>query len=264
MTEAEAPLLAALEELLELAGTHQHSVTTDGVLAVSQAWLTRACDNVRGALMMHRERLDEGAAPLVRSAIEHAIGIVWLERTGIDGLASLAKGRQKWLDDVLAARALADEREKRPGRTDWPADMTAALTRLRGEDVPPNPTNRDLNHFPRFETAAAFDLYVAWLSETAASHATAVSARAYQTYTVDDGRFVLHPIALPQAGYSLLVRCTNALVVGSRAMALLLESPTWAAAIDRQDLEAGAAHRAAESARLDAAMSASWTARFDV
>src|SRR4051812_32120360 len=168
VTESEVSMRAALEELLKLAVAHQHSVTTDGVLVVSQAWLTRACDNVRGALLMHGEGLDEGAAPLVRSAIEHAVGIVWLERVRLDGLISLAKGRQKWLDDVLAARALADEREKGPGRTDWPPEMTTALERLRGDDVPSNPTNRDLNQFPRFETVGAFDLYVAWLSETAA------------------------------------------------------------------------------------------------
>ena len=169
--DADVQLRASLDELLVVAAGAQRTATADPVFAYEHAWFARTIDTIRAALVLHDNGFGEVAAPLIRTGLEHAVGLRWLLTVGEDGIETLAKAHQKWAQDVLKSKSAADQNESAHGRKDWSPEMTRALEEVIARAVPSNPTNRDANHLQRFETAGAFDLYVAWLSETGYSHA---------------------------------------------------------------------------------------------
>src|SRR4051812_33608040 len=100
-----------LDELLTTAESDLRTVTTDPVVAITQAWFVRVIDTVRAGLLVEERDLDEVAAPLVRAAIEHAIAIAWLHKVDSAGARSLARERQVWAQKVRLAIEAADKNE---------------------------------------------------------------------------------------------------------------------------------------------------------
>ena len=260
--DADVQLRASLDELLVVAAGAQRTATVDPVFAYEHAWFARTIDTIRAALVLHDNGFGEVAAPLIRTGLEHAVGLRWLLTVGEDGIETLAKAHQKWAQDVLKSKSAADQNESAHGRKDWSPEMTRALEEVIARAVPSNPTNRDANHLQRFETAGAFDLYVAWLSETGYSHATQASAR---PYVVDgDRRYLL--LAQPQrAPDSVVIRASVVAVVAVTSMAEALGSDLWSAKISQlSGALVDAMVQAEEAGSFAAPSTEDWSRRFDL
>ena len=252
-----------LDEYLASVEDDLLTATSDDVVAVSQAWFRRTVDSVRAALVLHDQDLGAVAAPLLRCAMEHAVGIAWLSMVGPQGVRTLSRARQKWASDVKKARAAANDKgeEREPGREGWPRELEEVIDRLLEIEVPPSPTDKDAHVLHRFATAGAEDLFVAWLNETGYSHASEASALAY--VAVRDDRYLLLPRPRRQAD-TLEMRCALVVVNAARAMGKILAAPVWDANVSRLDDDLVAAYEAAKVAgTLDPRTEDHWLHRFD-
>lgn len=245
LTRAQADSLRTLlERVLDEASAGLRTVTTDPVVAVAHAWFVRAAGSLRATLLLADEGHHEVAAPLVRSAMEHAVGVAWIHRAGLDGLLSLARGQRKWAEDVQRAVKAADSQEHGPDRQNWSDEMKEALEAVVDQELPKSKLDVQLHHLARFESVGAFDLFVAWLSETGYSHATDASA---QPYVVSEGdRYLLLAGSRRDEG-TLVMRCAAVAVMACHAMAEVLGSDVWAERVSSLDREMGALLRQARA-----------------
>jgi hypothetical protein len=239
-------LRALLDELLALADEPGRTVTGDPKTALCHAWFVRCVDTISAALHLHDRGLGEVAAPLVRSAVEHAIGVMWLHRLGDDAVEAVARSHRRWAKNVQAAVATANSEEQRPGREDWSPALNEAFEELALQPVPEGSSPGERAILLRFKAARQFDLYVAWLSETAASHATHASAAPYLVET--DGRYRLLRVSKgPQS--NLVLKCAAAALVAFRAMGEALASDIWTARVDRLDEQIAHVYQETKAAR---------------
>lgn len=177
LTKAHAEKLRGLvEELLDVAEADLMTETSDPVVAVAHAWFVRTVETVRAILLLHDQGDEEVAAPLLRTALGHAVGVAWIDQAGPEGLISLARAQRKWAEDVRKAVDLADSREDGEERHDWSTDMKELLADVIARDLPTSKLDVQLHQLARFQAVRAYDLFVAWLSETGYSHASDASA----------------------------------------------------------------------------------------
>lgn len=225
---ANAELRPLLDELLSLANEGLRTVATDTHLAVTHGWFMHAVDAIGAALTLIDSGRESTVSPLIRSAMEHAVGMLWLREVGDDGLAGLDNAHQKWANNIQRATSLANEKGVDPERRDWSPEIEALVAELtaqeRGQKVP-----GEWLHSERFEVAKQFDLYVAWLSETATSHATQSSATPYLTFSEDRVQL----LRLPRTSGAALGRCALVALIAFRAMGDTLNSAHWLASVDR-------------------------------
>jgi hypothetical protein len=250
-----------LDELLALADEHGRTVTTDPKTALCQAWFVRCVDTISAALHLHDRGLGEVAAPLVRSAIEHAIGVMWLQRLGDRAVEAVERSHHRWAKNVQKAMATANDEQQRPGREDWSPALNEAFDSLALQRVPEGTSPGEWKIDPRFRVAQQFDLYVAWLSETAASHATYASAAPY--IIAGEGRYRL--LRAPKGPEkNLVLKCAAAGLVAFRAMGEVLVSDSWTARVDRLDEQIAEVHKSTKAARdAELPQPEGWTTRHD-
>lgn len=242
----EASLRELLEELFELTDTGLRTVTANIELAVAQAWFVRSVDMIRAALLLHDRGLGSVAHPLVRSAMEHVVGVLWLRDIGTDALGGLSNNHQKWARNVKRAVALANEMGVQPARQDWSPELDALIDEIEQQANAPTAPG-EWHIVDRFRVAKQFDLYVAWLSETASSHATQASATPYLKF--DDYRIVLLRPPQEPDFEALISRCAVVALIGFRAMGETLNSDYWRASVDRLEAAITAAFQQAGSSR---------------
>lgn len=259
---ATGPLLRdALNELLRMADRDLRTVTTDSELALAHAWFVRCVDSINAALVLHDQGLGRVADPVVRSAMEHAVGMRWLRQLGHDALLAVGRGHQRWATNVQRAIAASNEQEKQLGRTEWSSELDAVFDELAAQEIPVGSVDGEWKIDKRFKVAKAFDLYVAWLSETATSHATQASAAPY--VVVGTNRYQL--LRSPRSpGDTLELRCASVAVVAFRSMGEALGSDIWRTNVDRLDERLTSAFTEAMAAGLlDPPSSDDWSSRFE-
>jgi hypothetical protein len=227
---ADAELRPLLEELLSLTNEGLRTVATDTHLAVTHGWFMRAVDAISATLTLIDAGRESAVSPLIRSAMEHAVGMLWLREVGEDGLVGLDNAHQRWANNIRRATSLANEKGIDPERRDWSPEIQALVAELaaqeRAQEVP-----GEWRHNERFEVAKQFDLYVAWLSETATSHATQSSATPYLTFSED--RVQLLRLPRSSGAGAALGRCALVALIAFRAMGDTLNSAHWLASVDR-------------------------------
>ena len=189
-----------LEELLDLSEASLGASTESAVLAVIHAWFVQTIDAVRSALIVHDAGLASATSPLVRAAIEYAVGMHWIRMAGEPGLGGLHNAHQRWAKNMKRALATAEAQDIDPDDPVWPASWAALFAEI--EALPPAPHVKGGGNFAeRFEVTELAHVYVAWLSETAASHATQASATPFLSES--DGGYTLSRTAHVSRGDSL-------------------------------------------------------------
>lgn len=217
----ESALRGLLEASLAVGDDCMRTVTTSATLAVTQAWFIRTVDSIRAAILLLDCNLASVASPLVRSAMEHTVGMMWLQEVGDDGLRGLENSHRTWIKNIGKATALVDQVRTEEGPSGWAPEIDALVAQIAAEEGAPKVPG-EWQHKERFEVAKQFDLYVAWLSETAVSHATKESATAYMAQA--EGRIVLLREQSGDAPNDLVARCAVVAVYALRTMAEALES----------------------------------------
>ncbi len=260
-SDADRQVRALLDELLALADNGTRTATSDAVLALGHAWFFGCVDKLTAALALSDLGLTQAAAPLVRSALEHALGMVWLNELGHDAVEGTVRSQVRWAKNVQKATAAANANEAAPGRMDWSPELEAVLVEVAGQEVSGAKVLGEWRLDDRFRAAKAFDLYVAWLSETASSHATQASAAPYVVVGTD--RFLI--IARPAIGPGdLFLRCGAIAVVAFRAMAEALDADIWKARVEALgERLAGAMLAARATSDVAGPEDDDWLSRFD-
>lgn len=249
-----------LDELLSLTDNGLRTVTAAGVLAVTQAWFMRCVDMIRAALLLHDSGLGSTAHPLVRSAMEHAVGMLWLREAGEAGLGGLSNAHRQWAKNVQDAIALANSEGIQPGRRDWSPGLDEVIARIEAQEQEPGAPGA-WNIAKRFRTAKQFDLYVGWLSETASSHATQASATPYLLFSADKVHLLRSPLE-PDTD-AILSRSAVVALTAFRAMGEALTSDHWRATVERLEAAFIGVFERAGSRRLADEPSDDWLGRFD-
>ena len=256
----ESSLRDLLDELLSLMDDGLRTVTKDEQLAVTHAWFVRSVDMIRAALLLHDSGLGSTAHPLVRSAMEHAVGMLWLREAGEEGLGGLSNAHRQWAKNVQDAIAQANTEGIEPGRRDWSLELDNVIARIEAQEQELDAPGA-WNIAGRFRIAKQFDLYVAWLSETASSHATQASATPYLLFR--DGR--VHLLRSPQESEpgAILSRCAVVALIAFRSMGDALTSDYWRASVDRLEEVFIELFQRAGSKRLADEPSDDWLGRFE-
>jgi hypothetical protein len=226
----EAALRDQLEKSLAFGDDALRTVTTDARLAVTQAWFARTVDSIRAASVLLDNDLASVASPLVRTAMEHAVGMMWLQEVGDDGLRGLENSHRAWAKNIGKATTLIDRQTAEPESSGWSPDIAALVAQIAVEESTPKVLG-EWGHKERFQVAKQFDLYVAWLSETAVSHATKESATPYKVEA--NGEIMLHRKPANDPLNDLVARCAVVAVYALRTMAETLGSERLGATADR-------------------------------
>lgn len=235
-----------LEELLDLCEGSVATSTDSAVLAVIHSWFIQTIDTVRGALMVHDAGLASTTSPLVRAAIEYAVGMHWLRQVWDAGLGGLHNSHQRWAKNLKRALATAEAQDLYPDDPKWPAEWAELIAEI--EARPPAPQVKGGGNIAeRFEVTELAHVYVAWLSETSLSHATQASATPYLDQI--DGAYKLSRTPHAPRGESLEGRCFVALDIALHAIAEALNSdPLRTALTDIEDRFAAASEVGMEGA----------------
>lgn len=210
-----------LEELLELCEGNLGASTDSAVLAVMHAWLVQTIDTVRAALVVHDAGLASAASPLIRAALENAVGMHWLRQAQDAGLGGLHNSHKRWAGNLKRALWAAEAQELDPDDPTWPAAWAELVAEIESQPSAPHVKGGG-NIAERFEVTELADVYVAWLRETSLSHATQASATPYLEQ-VDDIYFLSRK---PHASRdeSLDGRCFVALDIAIHAIAEIFDS----------------------------------------
>lgn len=227
-----------LEELLNLAEESLATSTDSAVLAVIHSWFVQTIDTVRAALIVHDAGLASTTSPLVRAAIEYAVGMHWLRQVRDAGLGGLHNSHKRWAGNLQRALATAEAQDLDPDDPKWPAAWAELLAEIDAEPPAPHVKGGG-NIAERFEVTELAQVYVAWLTETSLSHATHALATRYLDQI--DGAYKLSRTPYASRGESLEGRCFVALDIALHAIAEALDSePLRTALTDIEDRFAAA------------------------
>lgn len=122
-----ASLRDVLDELLNLTNEGLRTVTTAGQLAVTHAWFVRSVDMIRAALLLHDQGLGSAAHPLVRSAMEHGVGMLWLREAGDEGVGGLSNAHRQWARNVQSRSRTSLARGTSPSASGSRSSSTCTL-----------------------------------------------------------------------------------------------------------------------------------------
>jgi len=178
------------------AGIHLAEVTRSGLadveaVAVIHGWMARVIRSGEAALLLADSGYAEEASPLVRSMLEHAIGLWWLVDKRGDALQVLV--RQK---------AYQMERLEKVQEIGWRVSGDEGQRLLREAiEVETDEATKSLDRFAAVaEQAREYGLGMflqAWMIESWTSHASLASARAYYDHERDaDGSISEVPLLL--------------------------------------------------------------------
>jgi hypothetical protein len=154
--------------LYENPAESEHRDDLGGAPFVAHGWYSATRDWAQGALLMERAGLSGSAAPLRRSMIEHALALFWLASAPEDVLDSLRMAQQRDVRKLEEAMA--------GGEWSVPPELVEQLLALPAAG---SHENVSLHVKHRAERLGQRNLLVAWLHETAASHASLSSASRY-------------------------------------------------------------------------------------
>lgn len=227
-----------LQELLDLCEVSLATSTDSAVLAVIHSWFVQTIDTVRGALIVQDAGLASTTSPLVRAAIEYAVGMHWLRQVWDAGIGGLHNSHQRWAKNLKRALATAEAQDLDPDDPKWPAAWAELIAEIESKPAAPHVKGGG-NIAERFEITELAHVYVAWLSETSLSHATQASATPYLEQI--DGAYSLSREPHASRSESLEGRCFVALDIAIHAIAEVFNSdPLRTALTDIEDRFAAA------------------------
>ena len=163
-----------------------------GVVAVMHGWMARLVRSGEAALRLLRDGYGEESSPLVRSMMEHAIGLFWLIDKRGDAFQTLVRVRSEQMSRLQRAQEngwfVADESMLQAA-----IDQETDQTGISGDHL------RSV-----FAQAMEYDLgsfYQGWLVETWTSHPSYASARAYYVQGDDEEAPAIELLHTPMGGH---------------------------------------------------------------
>ena len=192
---ADAWRAAPPPEGIHLVEADLHGLGEVGVVAVIHGWMARLVRTGEGALILGQAGYGEEVSPLVRSMIEHAIGLWWLVDQRGDAFQALARARSTQMSRLDAAQkkgwSVGDEETQR---------LLKDAIDLQTDET--NKSNDRLLHVAhQAETYGLADFFQGWLIESWSSHASFASARAYYVQEDGDDSGSFHLLDVPQQGH---------------------------------------------------------------
>lgn len=157
-----------------------------GAVRVAHGWMTLILRTGRAALLLDREGFSHETSPLLRSMIEHAIALRWLEDMRGDAFQVLVRMRRA---DMAKLRK-AQETGWVMGDDETQALLTAAIE----TETDPHIQSLDYLQHTRHR-ADKYELgllYQMWLIHSGGSHPSHSSSRPYWTESDDLGSELLH------------------------------------------------------------------------
>ena len=159
-------------------------------VALMHGWMNRTLRTGQAALLLSESGYSAEIPPLIRSMLEHAIGLHWVaDQRGVAFQVLLRKRSR----DTETLRRAQSEGWKIQG-ADADALMQQAIEIETDSETIIYDSFKHVAHQAR-ETRLG-DLYQAWILETGSSHATIVSAMPYYTIDVIENIVNLHLIPL--------------------------------------------------------------------
>ncbi len=148
-----------------------------GAIVVAFGWMARLVRTGEAVLLLGDNGYREESAPLVRSMIEHCIGLSWL-----------VDQRGPAFQVLLRMRAESLRRFQAAQESGWTLEGPEAQELLqRAIDVETDDETRFLDRFAAVRTQAAHyglgSFYQGWLIESSSSHASLDSAQPYYEQT---------------------------------------------------------------------------------
>jgi hypothetical protein len=152
-----------------------------GVIAVIHGWMARLTRSGEAALLCDGQGYGEEASPLIRSMLEHAIGLWWLVDQRGDAFQALARSRSnqmKRLDDAQKyGWSIGDDETQR---------LLAEAISLETDEASKS-ADRLLALAHQAKEYGLGEFFQAWLVESWTSHASLASAKAYYWQEPDQG-----------------------------------------------------------------------------
>lgn len=148
--------------------------------AVAWGWLVRVARSGEAAIDMEKRGYGAEAAPLVRSALEHAIRLQWAAEYG-----------DNFIEVALLAQKDGFEKLQAAQTDSWRFDAELANA-LQGHAAEASQDYLTLNNLTRLRAIVDSNqerlgnLYMAWLYDTQESHPSLMTARHY--FQADDNR----------------------------------------------------------------------------
>lgn len=147
----------------------------EGVFAMTLGWTIRMSRMAEAIVMLHRHGLDQEAAPLLRSLLEHAVTVRWLVDERDEALATIEYDLRR------TQRLLKDSADE----AGWALDP-------QGRELPPSDLDLDRpSEWPTFDNFKKLveqcgdpSWYAIYRFESARAHPTYVSANAYHNGSV--------------------------------------------------------------------------------
>lgn len=140
-------------------------------------WLQRTLRNGEAAIKLEKSGYGSESAPLRRSALEHAMRLVWVD-----------SGEGKFVEVAMLAKKSTSKKMLAAQHDGWRFDVLMADQLQQYADTPTDDI-RDLEELTRLKHAIdkspdeikdrLKSMYLAWLAYTAASHPTIDSAEPY-------------------------------------------------------------------------------------
>lgn len=178
-----------------------------------------ACNRTATAIMVLETRgLGHEAAPLRRSLMEHAVGLVWLAEATEDAVNSLVRGYQN-----LNVKKLKEVFEK------VSPDQVHCLVGILDVTVDPSSEDQYLAFSKLCKRFGVERIYGGWLLNTALSHATYASAVAYVDNSIEELGLTKEPHSHPDSALEI----ATLLLLASFAFNSLLDDRPWEAVLKK-------------------------------
>ncbi|SDP44146.1 hypothetical protein SAMN04487914_111122 [Arthrobacter sp. ok909] len=166
---------------LEIEDIDRDEFNNWSAVAVAWGWTTRVARSCEAAIRMSDNGFDEEAAPLLRSATEHAMWLWWIRKDGGKVLEALQRQQATSLQKLLGAQEIGWTLDS-PILDNIDALIGQATRRHAELDA-----FAHLSHLAKRYRDDLGNLYQAWLVDTQNSHPTLQSGAAYFK-TLADGQ----------------------------------------------------------------------------
>lgn len=214
------------EEILTLVESHMpEKISKEHAnIATAVGWYIGISRSLGAVLLLGRSGFGAECSPMLRYAIEHLVAIEWLGIKGDEAFSTLTLAHKKWAETLEKALVKTEGWEL---LTSEIFEETAAI------EV--STAHADAKIKSKFDVAEQFDLYVSYLSETANSHPTLLTA---SDYLKDDGQgsYLRLENAENGAPDTLSQRCSAVALFSAKAIASILDSNDLNAGIDALEI----------------------------
>ena len=202
------------EEILILVESHlpQKVPKEHAKIAIAIGWYIGISNSLRAAILLGRSGFGGECSPLLRYAIEHLVAIEWLAIIGDEAFTTLASAHKMWAETL----------EKAVAKTEgWELLTSELFEEIAAIEV--STAHADAKIKSKFDVAGQFDLYVSYLTETAYSHPTLLTAN---DYLRDDGHgnYLRLDNAESNALNTFSQRCSAIALFSAKAVASTLDS----------------------------------------